>query len=90
MAGRRTGHCGKRYVSGICRVADFRALTNFQGGSKMSVKLFVCALITAVTVALPLLAILVIHRKGMCKLINKLGVMWVVSILALYTQQFIF
>ena len=56
----------------------------------MSVKFFVCALIAAVTVALPLLVILAIHRKGMCKLINKLGVMWVVSILALYTQQFIF
>lgn len=56
----------------------------------MGVKLFVCALIAAVTVALPLLAILVVHRKGMCKLINKLGVMWVVSVLALYTQQFIF
>lgn len=56
----------------------------------MSIKFFVCALVAAVTVALPLLAILVIHRKGMCKLINKLGVMWVVSILAFYTQQFIF
>ena len=56
----------------------------------MGLKFFVCALIAAVTVALPLLAILVIHRKGMSKLINKLGVMWVVSILALYTQQFIF
>ena len=56
----------------------------------MSIKSFVCALIAAVTVAIPSLAILVIHRKGMCKLINKLGVMWVVSILALYTQQFIF
>lgn len=56
----------------------------------MGLKFFVCALIVAVTVALPLLAILVIHRKEMCKLINKLGVMWVVSILALYTQQFIF
>ena len=56
----------------------------------MSVKFFVCALIAAVTVAIPLLAILVIHRKGMCKLINKLGVMWVVSILSLYAQQFCF
>lgn len=56
----------------------------------MGLKFFVCALIAAVTVALPLLAILVIHRKGMCKLINKLGVMWVVSILALYTHQFFF
>lgn len=56
----------------------------------MGFKIFVCALIAAVTVVFPLLAILVIHRKGMCKLINKLGVMWVVSILALYTQQFIF
>lgn len=56
----------------------------------MGLKFFVCALIAAVTVAFPLLAILVIHRKGMCNLINKLGVMWVVSILALYTQQFIF
>ena len=56
----------------------------------MSVISFVFALIAAVTVALPLLAILVIHRKGMCKVINRLGVMWVVSILALYTQQFIF
>lgn len=56
----------------------------------MGLKFFVCALIATVTVALPLLAILVIHRKEMCKLINKLGVMWVVSILALYTQQFIF
>lgn len=56
----------------------------------MGLKFFVCALIAAVTVALPLLAILLVHRMGMCKLINKLGVMWVVSILALYTQQFIF
>lgn len=56
----------------------------------MSIKFFVCALVAAVTVAIPLLAILVIHRKGMCKVINRLGVMWVVSILALYTQQFIF
>lgn len=56
----------------------------------MGLKFFACALIAAVTVALPLLAILVIHRKGMCKLINKLGVMWVVSILSLYAQQFIF
>ena len=56
----------------------------------MSIKFFVCALIASVTVAIPLLAILVIHRKGMCKVINRLGVMWVVSILALYTQQFIF
>ena len=56
----------------------------------MSIKFFVCALIAAVTVAIPLLAILVIHRKGMRKVINRLGVMWVVSILALYTQQFIF
>ena len=56
----------------------------------MSVKFFVCALIAAVTVAIPLLAILANHRKGMCKLINKLGVMWVVSILSLYAQQFIF
>ena len=56
----------------------------------MGFKLFVRALIAAVTVALPLLAIVVIHRKEMCRLINKLGVMWVVSILALYTQQFIF
>lgn len=56
----------------------------------MSIKFFVCALIAAVTVAIPLLSFLVIHRKGMCKLINKLGVMWVVSILALYAQQFIF
>lgn len=56
----------------------------------MSIKSFACALIAAVTVALPLLAILVIRRKGMCKVINRLGVMWVVSILALYTQQFIF
>lgn len=56
----------------------------------MSIKFFVCALIAAVTVAIPLLAFLVIHRKGMCKVINRLGVMWVVSILALYTQQFIF
>ena len=56
----------------------------------MSVKFFVCALIAAVTVAIPLLEILANHRKGMCKVINRLGVMWVVSILALYTQQFIF
>lgn len=56
----------------------------------MGLKFFVCALIAAVTVAIPLLAILVIRRKGMCKVINRLGVMWVVSILALYTQQFIF
>lgn len=56
----------------------------------MSIKFFVCALVAAVTVAIPLLAFLVIHRKGMCKVINRLGVMWVVSILALYTQQFIF
>ena len=56
----------------------------------MSIKSFVCALIAAVTVAIPLVAILVIHRKGMSKVINRLGVMWVVSILALYTQQFIF
>ena len=56
----------------------------------MGLKFFVCALIAAVTVALPLLAILVIHRKGMCTLINKLGVMWVISILSLYTQQFLF
>lgn len=56
----------------------------------MSVKFFVCALIAAVTVALPLLAILVISRKGMCKLINKLGMIWVISILALYSQQLIF
>lgn len=56
----------------------------------MRVKFFVCALIAVATVAIPLLAILVIHRKGMCKLINNLGVMWVVSVLALYTQQFIF
>lgn len=56
----------------------------------MSIKSFVCALIAAVTVAIPLLAILVIHRKGMCRTINKLGVVWVVSILVLYTQQFIF
>ena len=56
----------------------------------MSIKFFVCALIAAVTVAIPLLAILVIHRKGMSKVINRLGVMWVVSILALYAQQFIF
>lgn len=56
----------------------------------MGLKFFVCALIAAVTVALPLLAILVIHRKGMRKVINRLGVMWVVSVLALYTQQFIF
>ena len=56
----------------------------------MSIKSFVCALIAAVTVAIPSLAILVIHRKGMRKVINRLGVMWVVSILALYTQQFIF
>lgn len=56
----------------------------------MSIKFFVCALIAAVTVAIPSLAILVIHRKGMCKVINRLGVMWVASILALYTQQFIF
>ena len=56
----------------------------------MSIKSFVCVLIAAVTVALPLLAILVIHRKGMRKVINRLGVMWVVSILSLYAQQFIF
>ena len=56
----------------------------------MDIKFFVCALVDAVTVAIPLLAISVIHRKGMCKVINRLGVMWVVSILALYTQQFIF
>lgn len=56
----------------------------------MSVKFFVCALIAAVTVALPLLAILVINRKGMCKTLNKLGMIWVISILALYSQQFIF
>lgn len=56
----------------------------------MGLKFFVCALIAAVTVALPMLAILAIHRKGMCKLINKLGVMWIVSILSLYAQQFIF
>lgn len=56
----------------------------------MGLKIFVCALIAAVTVAIPLLAILANHRKGMCKLINKLGVMWVVSILSLYAQQFIF
>ena len=56
----------------------------------MGLKFFVYALIAAVTVALPLLAILVIHRKGMRKVINRLGVIWVVSILALYTQQFIF
>ena len=56
----------------------------------MGFKFFVCALIAVVTVALPLLAIVVIHQKGMCRLINRLGVMWVVSILALYTQQFIF
>ena len=56
----------------------------------MSIKFFVRALIAAVTVAIPLLAILVVHRKEMRKVINRLGVMWVVSILALYTQQFIF
>ena len=56
----------------------------------MGLKFFMCALIAAVTVAIPLLAILVIRRKGMSKVINRLGVMWVVSILAFYTQQFIF
>lgn len=39
----------------------------------MGLKFFVCALIAAVTVALPLLAILVIRRKGMCKVINQAG-----------------
>ena len=56
----------------------------------MSIKSFVCALIAAVTVAIPLLAILVIHRKGMRKVINRLFFFNDTATPEIYTQQFIF
>lgn len=56
----------------------------------MDMRLLGCALIAAITVIIPLGMLIATHRKGIRKTFNKLGMIWVISILALYSQQFIF
>lgn len=56
----------------------------------MDMRLLGCASISAITVIIPLGVLIASHKKGIRKTLNKLGMIWVISILALYSQQFIF
>lgn len=56
----------------------------------MSAKILWCVSIVAVTLAFPILELATVRKRKLRKFINKLGVIWTVSIIAVYFQQIVF